>query len=187
MPIINSVLAGGGGGIKIKQVQHGSIDAYGKYQYSDLSTAVDLSRSVLVFDGRGRSTSTSVSSILIKGWFYNNSRVSFEMPKSGSMVVNWSVIEAEEGIKVQHITGSWVTSDEEERTKDVLIPEEINVDRSILLFSLYQSSLYQSGAIPGLIPIAKIEDSQHITLSRKTSSTSTDTSAHYSIQVVEFL
>jgi hypothetical protein len=53
------------------------------------------------------------------------------------MLVNWSVIEAEEGIKVQHITGSWVTSDINERTKDVLIPEEINVDRSILLFYLW--------------------------------------------------
>jgi hypothetical protein len=56
MPIINSVLAGGGGGIKIKQVQHGSIDQYGGYLYSNLSTAVDLSRSVLVFDGRGKYT-----------------------------------------------------------------------------------------------------------------------------------
>ena len=182
MPIINSVLAGGGGGIKIKQVQHGSIDQYGSYQYSDLSTAVDLSRSVLVFNGRGRYTDTEASAILIKGWFYNNSRVSFQMLKNESMVVNWSVIEAEEGIKVQHITGSWVTSDIDERTKDVLIPEEINVDRSILLFSLYQS-----GDIPGLIPKAKIKDSQHITLSRTTSSSSTDTNAHYSIQVVEFL
>lgn len=182
MPIINSVLAGGGGGIKIKQVQHGSIDAYGRYQYSDLSTAVDLSRSVLVFDGRGRYTGASAKTILIKGWFYNNSRVSFEMPKWEYMVVNWSVIEAEEGIKVQHITGSWVTSDIEELTKDVLIPEEINVDRSILLFYLYQS-----GDKPCLIPTAKIEDSQHITLSRMTSSSYTSTDAHYSIQVVEFL
>ena len=182
MPIINSVLAGGGGGIKIKQVQHGSINEYGSYQYSDLSTAVDLSKSVLVFDGRGKYTDTSIGSILIKGWFSNNSRVSFEMLKNEYMVVNWSVIEAEEGIKVQHITGSWVTSDIDERTKDVLIPEEINVDRSILLFYLYQS-----GDIPGLIPRAKIEDSQHITLSRTTSSSSTDTNAHYSIQVVEFL
>ena len=180
MPIINTVLAGGGGGIKIKQIQHGSIDRYGSYQYSDLSTAVDLSKSVLVFDGRGRGTHTSV--MLIKGWFYNNSRVSFEMPVDTYMVVNWSVIEAEEGIKVQHITGSWVTSDKDERTKDVLIPEEINVDRSILLFYLYQSS-----EVPGLIPKAKIEDSQHITLSRTTSSLFTDTNAHYSIQVVEFL
>jgi len=181
MPIINSVLAGGGGGIKIKQVQHGSIDGYGG-QYSTLSPAVDLSRSVLVFDGRGKDTSTSVSSILIKGWFYNNSRVSFEteIPETRYIVVNWSVIEAEEGIKVQHITGSWVTSDIEERTKDVLIPEEINVDRSILLFSLYQSS-----DRPGLIPKAKIEDSQHITLSRIASSN--ETNANYSIQVVEFL
>lgn len=182
MPIINSVLAGGGGGIKIKQVQHGSIDEYGSYQYSDLSTAVDLSRSVLVFDGRGGTTNTSVDSILIKGWFYNNSRVSFEIPETRSMVVNWSVIEAEEGIKVQHITGSWVTGDVEELTKDVLIPEEINVDRSILLFYLYQSS-----ARPGLIPKAKIEDSQHITLSRTASSSTPNTNAHYSIQVVEFL
>ena len=183
MPIINSVLAGGGGGIKIKQIQHGSSDRYGKYAYSNLSTAVDLSRSVLVFDGRGKYVDSSASAILIKGWFYNNSRVSFEMLSSGQpMVVNWSVIEAEEGIKVQHITGSWVTSDEEERTKDVLIPEEINVDRSILLFSLYQSS-----SVPGLIPKAKIEDSQHITLSRTTTSTYSDTKAHYSIQVVEFL
>lgn len=182
MPIINSVLAGGGGGIKIKQVQHGSINKYGSYQYADLSTAVDLSRSVLVFDGRGRSTNASASSILIKGWFYNNSRVRFEMPNKEYMVVNWSVIEAEEGIKVQHITGSWVTSDQEELTKDVLIPEEINVDRSILLFYLYQSS-----DIPGLIPKAKIEDSQHITLSRTTSSLSKSTNAYYSIQVVEFL
>ena len=182
MPIINSVLAGGGGGIKIKQIQHGSIDGYGSYKYSDLSTAVDLSRSVLVFDGRGRYTDTHVGLILIKGWFYNNSRVSFEMPNNQYMVVNWSVIEAEEGIKVQHITGSWVTSDEEERTKDVLIPEEINVDRSILLFSLYQSS-----SVPGLIPKAKIEDSQHITLSRTTTPSNMSTDAHYSIQVVEFL
>lgn len=180
MPIINSVLAGGGGGIKIKQVQHGSIDAYGRYQYSNLSTAVDLSRSVLVFDGRGKSTSADASSTLIKGYFYNNSQVFFEIPKSDHILVNWSVIEAEEGIKVQHITGSWITSDEEERTKDVLIPEEINVDRSILLFYLYQSS-----DKPGLIPKAKIEDSQHITLSRKASYSSTN--AHYSIQVVEFL
>lgn len=182
MPIINSVLAGGGGGIKIKQVQHGSIDQYGSYLYSNLSTAVDLSRSVLVFNGRGSYTDTSVNSILIKGWFYNNSRVAFQMLKSENMVVNWSVIEAEEGIKVQHITGSWVTSDIEKYTKDVLIPEEINVDRSILLFSLYQSS-----AVPGLIPKAKIEDSQHITLSRTDYSSSTDADAHYSIQVVEFL
>lgn len=183
MPIINSVLAGGGGGIKIKQVQHGSIDAYGRYQYSDLSTAVDLSRSVLVFNGRGSSIDTSTGSMLLKGWFYNNSRVSFEMLGSSQyMAVNWSVIEAEEGIKVQHITGSWVTSNVEERTKDVLIPEEINVDRSILLFSLYQS-----GDIAGLIPRAKIEDSQHITLSRTTYSSYKSTDAHYSIQVVEFL
>ena len=182
MPIINSVLAGGGGGIKIKQVQHGSIDGYGKILYSNLSTAVDLSRSVLVFNGRGRDTSTNTSSILIKGWFYNKSEVYFQMEKSGSMVVNWSVIETEEGIKVQHITGSWVTSDIEELTKDVLIPEEINVDRSILLFSLCQSS-----AVPGLIPKAKIEDSQHITLSRTASSSYRKTDAHYSIQVVEFL
>jgi hypothetical protein len=182
MPIINSVLAGGG--IKIKQVQHGSIDQYGKYKYSNLSTAVDLSRSVLVFDGRGKYTGTSVGNILIKGWFYNNSRVSFEMQRSEWMVVNWSVIEAEEGIKVQHITGSWVTSDIEELTKDVLIPEEINVDRSILLFSLYTKS---SSDIPGLIPKAKIEDSQHITLSRTASSSYRKTDAHYSIQVVEFL
>lgn len=183
MPIINSVLAGGGGGIKIKQLQHGSIDGYGSYRYySNLSPAVDLSRSVLVFDGRGNTTNNSASSMLIKGWFYNNSRVSFEMPKSGPMVVNWSVIEAEEGIKVQHITGSWVTSDEEELTKDVLIPEEINVDRSILLFSLHQSNF-----LPGLIPKAKIEDSQHITLSRTASSTYPRTDAYYSIQVVEFL
>lgn len=182
MPIINSVLAGGGGGIKIKQVQHGSIDGVGSHLYSNLSTAVDLSRSVLVFDGRGRSTEPSVSSILIKGWFYNNSRVSFEMPTTDYMVVNWSVIEAEEGIKVQHITGSWVTSDSGELTKDVLIPEEINVDRSILLFSLWQTS-----EAPGLIPKAKIEDSQHITLSRTTSDLHSSTNAHYSIQVVEFL
>lgn len=178
MPIINSVLAGGGGGIKIKQVQHGSFYRSGGYQYSNLSTAVDLSRSVLVFDGRGRYISPSPSSILIKGWFYNNSRVSFEMPSNENMFVNWSVIEAEEGIKVQHITGSWVTDDRYELTKDVLIPEEINVDRSILLFSLSQSSN---------IPIAKIEDSQHITLSRTASSTYPSTNAHYSIQVVEFL
>ena len=184
MPIINSVLAGGGGGIKIKQIQHGSINnLYGSYQYSDLSTAVDLSRSVLVFDGRGRYITPSPSSILIKGWFYNNSRVSFEMPSNENMFVNWSVIEAEEGIKVQHITGSWVTSDSTELTKDVLIPEEINVDRSILLFSLYQSA----GGIPGLIPTAKIKNSQHITLSRTTSPSYTSTNAHYSIQVVEFL
>ena len=183
MPIINSVLAGGGGGIKIKQVQHGSIDEYGRYRRPYLSTAVDLSRSFLVFDGRGRGENTNSDSILIKGLFYNNRQLSFEIPKSDYMVVNWSVIEAEEGIKVQHITGSWVTSDEEELTKDVLIPEEINVDRSILLFYLCQSS----GAIPGLIPKAKIEDSQHITLSRKTSSSYRDTNAHYSIQVVEFL
>lgn len=182
MPIINSVLAGGGGGIKIKQVQHGFIDQYGSYLYSNLSTAVDLSRSVLVFDGRGRNTKTSASSILIKGWFYNNSRVSFEIPENKYMVVNWSVIEAEEGIKVQHITGSWVTSDREELTKDVLIPEEINVDRSILLFYLCQFR-----DIPGLIPKAKIEDSQHITLSRTTTSSNYSTNAHYSIQVVEFL
>ena len=183
MPIINSVLAGGGGGIKIKQIQHGSIDRYGKYQSSDLSTAVDLSKSVLVFDGRGRYTDTSVGSILIKGWFSNNSRVSFKMPNSYEfMVVNWSVIEAEEGIKVQHITGSWVTSDIDELTKDVLIPEEINVDRSILLFYLYQT-----GTVPGLIPRAKIEDSQHITLSRTIFSLNKSTDAHYSIQVVEFL
>lgn len=179
MPIINSVLAGGG--IKIKQVQHGSINDYGRPVYSNLSPAVDLSRSVLVFNGGGRSTNTMVSAMLIKGWFYNNSRVAFAIPtKYDYMVVNWSVIEAEEGIKVQHITGSWVTSDIEEQTKDVLIPEEINVDRSILLFSLYQSS-----DKPGLIPKAKIEDSQHITLSREASSSSTN--ADYSIQVVEFL
>lgn len=183
MPIINSVLAGGGGGIKIKQVQHGSINAYGYIQLPYLSTAVDLSRSFLVFDGRGRSAISEASLILIKGWFYNNRQLAFEIPIAGWMVVNWSVIEAEEGIKVQHITGSWVTSDKEELTKDVLIPEEINVDRSILLFYLYQSS----GAIPGLIPRAKIEDSQHITLSRTTSSSYTSTDAHYSIQVVEFL
>lgn len=183
MPIINSVLAGGGGGIKIKQVQHGSINDYGRYLYSNLSTAVDLSRSVLVFNGRGRSTSGPLASaMLIKGWFYNNSRVSFEIPINTYMVVNWSVIEAEEGIKVQHITGSWVTSDSDELTKDVLIPEEINVDRSILLFSLYQS-----GDRPGLIPKAKIEDSQHITLSRTATSSNPSTDAHYSIQVVEFL
>ncbi len=182
MPIINSVLAGGGGGIKIKQIQHGSFDRYGMYQDSNLSAAVDLSRSVLVFDGRGRTTNSSASTILIKGSFYNNSRVIFEIPKSDYMVVNWSVIEAEEGIKVQHITGSWVTSDIEELTKDVLIPEEINVDRSILLFYLCQWN-----ARPGLIPNAKIEDSQHITLSRTTSTLSSSTDAHYSIQVVEFL
>ena len=178
MPIINSVLAGGG--IKIKQIQHGSIDRYGGCRYSNLSTAVDLSKSVLVFNGRGKTTDSSASSMLIKGWFYNNSRVSFEIHKREYMVVNWSVIEAEEGIKVQHITGSWVTSDIDELTKDVLIPEEINVDRSILLFSLYQLS-----DRPGLIPKAKIEDSQHITLSRTASSSSTN--ANYSIQVVEFL